>query len=121
MGTQLHQAYDDAEELLKHNEYDEIVTKALMEAHSDDWSMEVIREAALIATNTMLPLIHSREIEALNQGRRLEVDLLLNHDLHDPIAGPCPDDCVERLALVRKGVHEKQLQKLKEQTEGEGR
>lgn len=51
------------EELRKHNDYDELVTKALMREHSDDWSMETIREAALIATNTMLPLIKNYGIQ----------------------------------------------------------
>jgi hypothetical protein len=45
------------DELREHNKYDALVTQALMEQHSDDWDMETIREAALIATNTILKII----------------------------------------------------------------
>lgn len=53
----------DKADLRRHNDYDELVTQALMREHSEDWSMETIREAALIATNTMLPLIKSYGIQ----------------------------------------------------------
>ena len=42
--------------LRTHNEYDSIFTSALMNQHPE-WDMETVREAALICSNTMKPLI----------------------------------------------------------------
>ena len=57
------------DELREHNEYDGAVTEALMREHSEDWDMETIREAVLIATNTMLPIIHQHTEQVVLEAR----------------------------------------------------
>lgn len=39
--------------LREHNDYDGLVTKALMEEHPE-WDMETVREAALISSNVII-------------------------------------------------------------------
>ena len=68
----------DESKLRTHNQFDGIVSKALMEQHPD-WSMETVREAALIATNTLLPLLPlmytRKELEQAElRGRQNELD-----------------------------------------------
>lgn len=52
-----------ADELRVHNEYDSMLTKVLMEQHLE-WDMETVREAALICSNTLIPVFAKREREA---------------------------------------------------------
>jgi hypothetical protein len=52
--TQPQTQQSGGDELRKHNELDSMFTAALMKEHADDWSMEVVREAALICSNTLL-------------------------------------------------------------------
>lgn len=56
----------DSEQLRQHNEYDSLLTAALMREHSEDWSMETVREAALICSNTMLHLMAQRDQQRLS-------------------------------------------------------
>ena len=57
-------------ELREHNEYDELLTQVLMKEHAHDWDMETVREAALICSNTIIPILEARVHEILDELER---------------------------------------------------
>lgn len=69
-------------ELRTHNEYDSLLTKVLMEQHPE-WSMEVVREAALICSNTLIPAVQ----QEIAKARIKEIETLL-----DEVMAGDPDD-----------------------------
>lgn len=50
----------------KHNDYDSLLSSALQKEHPD-WSQETIREAALICSNTILPLFTIQQQALLDE------------------------------------------------------
>jgi hypothetical protein len=60
----------DSAKLREHNSLDGLFTKVLMEQHAHDWSMETVREAALICSNALLlnyssAFMHDHDIEVM--------------------------------------------------------
>lgn len=68
----------------QHNTLDSLLTAALIKEHPD-WDMETVREAALICSNTLLPMVKDLRISELEHVKHIITAHWKTNDMLDAI------------------------------------